>query len=96
MIRISNVARAFGRTITTTSSKLVLVATLAIVTITSSALAQSSTRDGGTGNVLQLYAFAGTQRAEVARQPHQTVTPRSHPCDYRDFHVWDQTYHCNE
>jgi hypothetical protein len=21
---------------------------------------------------------------------------RSHPCNYRDFHMWDQTYHCNE
>jgi hypothetical protein len=21
---------------------------------------------------------------------------RSHPCDYRDFHMWDQTYHCNQ
>jgi hypothetical protein len=18
------------------------------------------------------------------------------PCDYRDFHMWDQSYHCNE
>jgi hypothetical protein len=21
---------------------------------------------------------------------------RSHPCDYRDFRMWDQSYHCNE
>jgi hypothetical protein len=20
---------------------------------------------------------------------------RSRPCDYRDFHMWDQTYHCS-
>ena len=88
MIRISNVARALGRTITTTSSKLALVAALAIVTITS-ALAQSSTRDS------LPFAYESGHKGNPTSAHQNGYLARSHPCDYRDFHVWDQTYHCN-
>jgi hypothetical protein len=38
-------------------------------------------------------ALAAHEGKRISAHGH---VARSHSCDYRDFHMWDQTYHCNE